>query len=222
MRQVTSKNDFEVPEVEDSRTETSEVRTRHVTFRIIGFLLPLLVLIAAVGVATWLMKTSPQAKPRPSVSSASLVDVTPVSYGQQQTVVQAMGTVIPAREIELKPRVSGEVIHISENLLPGGLFRAGEKMMKIDPTDYKLAERQLASEVIQAEADLSVEQGNQSIAKNEYELLGQVISEEDKDLVLRKPQLKSVRASLEATRAKWRRPHLIWHVRPLRRPLIRW
>jgi len=208
MSQIKSTHKFEVPKTEDLRTGAGETQGRHMSFSLFGILLPLMVMIAAGVVATWLMKTAPQAKPRPSVSNASLVEVKLVSYAAQKAVVQAMGTVTPAREIELKPRVSGEVIDISENLLPGGLFKTGEMIMKIDQTDYELAERQLASEVVQAESDLAVEQGNQSIAKNEYELLGQVVSEEDKDLVLRKPQLKSVRAFLEATRAKWEKARL--------------
>jgi len=183
-------------------TGADDVRNRRLFRRASAILLPLAILLAAGMAATWLMKTAPQAKPRPTIPNATLVEVMPVTYSSQPVVVHAMGIVSPAREIELKSRVSGEVIAVSENLLPGGLFQTGQTLLKIDPTDYELAERQLASEIVQAESELEVEQGNQLIAKNEYELLGQVVREEDLDLVLRKPQLKSVQAALEATRTK--------------------
>ena len=45
-------------------------------------------------------------------------------------------------------------------LAPGGHFRRGETLLKIDPTDYRLAVRQLATDVAKAESELQLEQGN--------------------------------------------------------------
>jgi len=50
-----------------------------------------------------------------------------------------MGTVVPAREVELKSRVTGEVIDISPEFIEGGLLKAGSLVLQIDTEDYKLA-----------------------------------------------------------------------------------
>jgi RND family efflux transporter MFP subunit len=165
-------------------------------------LLPVVVLAAGVAVAFWLMETSPQAKPRPKAQNATLVAVRTVDYGARQTVVSGMGTVAAARNVALKPEVSGKIVELSPNMIPGGLFRKGETLLKIDPTDYRLTVRQLATDVAKAESDLQIEQGNQLVAQKEYKLLGQTVSDVEKALMLRQPQLENLRATLEAAQAK--------------------
>ena len=164
--------------------------------------MPLAVVCVGGVAAGRLIQTAPHAKPRPPVRTAAMVETTPVSYSSENTTLTAMGTVCPALEVELKPRVSGEVISIGGNLLPGGLFRAGQTLLKLDPTDYRLAVRRLKSDAAKARADVKLEQGNQSIAQREYQLLGQVVADGDRELMLRKPQLDTVLASVEAVKAE--------------------
>ncbi len=125
-----------------------------------------------------------------------------VDYGPHQLVVSGMGTVAAARNVELKPQVNGEIIELNDNLVPGGHIRQGETLLKIDPTDYRLAVRQLTTDVAKAESDLQLEQGNQLIAQKEYKLLGETVSDQEKALMLRRPQLENLRATLEAAQAK--------------------
>jgi RND family efflux transporter MFP subunit len=163
--------------------------------------LPLCVLAAGALVAIVLVKTSPKAERKPPARQARLVEVQPIRFESQRTVVYAMGTVQPAREVELRPRVSGEIVAVSEEFLPGGRFLKGQTVLQIDPTDYELAVRQRESDVADAHSDLALELGQQSVAKREYELLGEKIAEEDRGLVLRQPQLEKVRAKVEAAEA---------------------
>ena len=165
-------------------------------------LIPLAVLAAGVITAFWLMETSPQAKPRPQVHNATLVSVKSVDFSPQQTVISGMGTVTAAHNVELKPQVSGEIIELNRNLVPGGHFRRGETLLTIDPTDYRLTVRQLTTDVAKAESDLQLEQGNQLVAQKEYKLLGETVSDVEKALMLRRPQLENLRATLEAAQAK--------------------
>ncbi len=165
-------------------------------------LLPLAVIAAGAGAALWLMETGPQAKPRPRTRNTTLVEYTTVDYGPQQTMISGMGTVTAARTVELKPQVSGEIIELNSNLVPGGHFRQGETLVKIDPTDYRLAVKQLTTDVAKAEADLQLEQGNQLVAQKEYTLLNQTVSDVEKALMLRQPQLANLRATLEAAQAR--------------------
>jgi RND family efflux transporter MFP subunit len=144
-----------------------------------------------------MLETGPVAAKKKPKRRARLVEVVPAEAVDVTTMVQAMGTVQPSREVVLLPRVSGEVIEVSERFVPGGRFDTGDVILRIDPRDYELMVKRRESELAAARADLELEQGNQEIARREYELLGEKISEEDRALVLRKPQLAKVRAQVE-------------------------
>jgi len=62
--------------------------------------------------------------------------------------------------------------------------------------------KQLESEVAKVEAELLLEQGNQLVSQKEFELLGESVSDEEKSLMLRQPQLESLRANLSAAKAR--------------------
>ncbi len=172
------------------------------TTGLLRILLPIIVVVISAFVAVWMMQSGPKAKPRAKTRNAVLVDVRAIELGSHTTTVSIMGTVKPQREVALKPRVSGEIIKVGENLIPGGRFNKGEELLAIDPSDYKLVVRQLASEVARVESDMQVELGRQRVAQKEYELLGESVSEAEKTLMLREPQLENNRALLEGTRAR--------------------
>lgn len=165
-------------------------------------LLPLTI-VACGGAITWyLLNNSPEAQPRKQPPSATLVEVKSIVSGPQKTFISGMGEVIPAREIQLRPRVSGEVIAIADDFIPGGFFAADELLLQIDPADYRLIIRQLESEVARVESDIAVEMGNQRIARREYALLDEAVSNEEKELILRKPQLEKLLAARELAQAQ--------------------
>ncbi len=165
-------------------------------------ILPLAVLGCGVAITMYLLNTSPEAKPQKRPPAATLVEIENVVAGPQKTFISAMGEVVPAREIELRSRVSGEIIAIAEDFIPGGYFSAGELLLQIDPADYRLIIRQLESEVARVESDIAVEMGNQRIAEKEYALLGEAVSREERDLILRKPQLEKLLAARELAQAQ--------------------
>jgi len=190
--------------------------------RAVRVLLVGVILAAAAGISYYWLTHRPIAQRRPPEGRATLVEVHPVRRDTQTIVVRALGTVVPARQVELAPRVGGEIVHISPEFVPGGRFDAGEVVARIDPKDFELAVRgheaerdkraaeleqragevtQRASDVVQAESELAIEMGQQSVAKREYELLGQVVRSEDEALVLRRPQLKIAQSACEAAKA---------------------
>ena len=168
---------------------------------LIRFLLPLLILAAGGSGAAYFLNNRPKARQRPAERRVALVEVMRLAPSRQRVVVRAMGTVRAARTIVLRPRVSGQVVQVSPELLPGGLFEAGQRLLQIDPKDYELAERQKAGDVAKAQCDLKLETGRQSVAKREYELLGQSVQQQDQELVLRKPQLAMAQAAVAAAEA---------------------
>ncbi len=114
-----------------------------------------------------------------------------------------MGQIMPAVQIELKSRVSGEIVKTAEDFVPGGYFRAGEPILHIDPEDYALAVRKQEAILQQAEADFKLEMGRQTIAKNELEILAKSTGKrlDDPALALREPQLATAKAELEKARS---------------------
>ncbi|QTA92751.1 efflux RND transporter periplasmic adaptor subunit [Desulfonema magnum] len=174
------------------------------------FILILLILAAGGFIAKTLIATKPSAKRKPVSIGAPLADVITVQPGAEQVKIIAMGTVVPAKEVVIQPQVSGHIVEISPELMPGGLFKAGDVLMRIDDRDYKIAADQRNAEVARAMMELKLEQGKQATAKREWELLGSEIAttKSGRDLVLRKPHLKKAVASLASARSSLKKAKL--------------
>lgn len=140
--------------------------------------------------------------------TAMLVEVTSAKRGDFRPAIIATGAVQPAEEVMLSPRVSGMVIRRSPAFVPGGFVRKGQTLLQIDPADYQNTLELRKSDLRQALAELSIEQGRQDVARQDYELLGDTLSEEKVALVLREPQLEAVKARVEAARAAVRQAEL--------------
>ncbi len=167
------------------------------------------ILLLAASVITVIRLTEPKAQ-RSSASkrTAMLVEVTQGERGTFQPEILVMGTVRPEKEIVLSPRVSGEIVSVSESFTPGGFVDEGEVLLQIDPADYEVILLQRKSELLQANAELELELGRQDLAKKDYKELEGTISSEYKPLVLREPQLNTARSRVEAAEAAVRRAQL--------------
>ncbi len=163
--------------------------------------LPVLVLAIGLLIGLAFVRSAPQAKRKPAVRQARLVEVVSASITNERVTLHAMGTVVPAREVDLVPRVSGQIIAVHDDFVPGGLFKEGTTIVKLDPVDFELAVRQMQSDVARAKGDLALEQGRQEVAQREFELLPELVSENDRTLVLREPQLEQVRATVASAEA---------------------
>lgn len=163
--------------------------------------LPAAIVLSAVGFYQHQMDTRPRAERRPPDRQSRLVTVETARLQTRAAVVNAMGTVRAATEITLTPEVSGIVVFMDPSVLPGGLVEAGEVLYRIDSRDNEAIVEQRQSEVARAELALRLEQGNQTVALQEYELLGDVIDEQDMELVLRTPHLEETRRALAAAKA---------------------
>jgi len=136
--------------------------------------------------------------------ASRLVEVDVVRRGDQEVRLRAMGTVMPANEAAISPRVAGTIVGQSASFVPGGFFDAGEFMVQIDRADYEQALVQRESDLARAEADLKIELGDQAVAEEELELLAVDIPEINRDLILRKPQVNRARAAVRSARASVR------------------
>ena len=165
-------------------------------------LISLIILLAGATLTILIFFTEPTAsRSGATKETAMLVDVTEAPKGTYQPTIKAMGTVVPSQDITLSPRVSGEIINRSDKFVPGGYVQKGEQLLQIDPADYKNSLQQRKSELQQAISDLNIEMGRQKVAQQDYQLVEDSLTEENKALVLRKPQLDAAKSNVQSARA---------------------
>jgi len=191
----------EITSVKQNRQEKPHSILRMLVLGSIKILVSVLIIAGAIAIYRYQIRTSPRLGRKKPPPQPKLVQVIPVQQDDCMTKVIADGIVMPAQKVVLRPQVMGQIVNVSSDVIPGGIVRAGQKLIEIDHRDYEILVRQRKSDVAKALRDLKVEEGNQAVAKQEYELLGEIISEEDRELVLREPQLASMKAAQESAKA---------------------
>lgn len=175
-------------------------------WRVLRVVLPMLVCLLLLGAAAGALYVIYRSEPTAQIEgatrkTAALVDTTIVKRGTYRPELVVLGNVQPAREIMLASRVAGEVLDLDTRFVPGGEVQAGQPLVMIDPADYKNTLTLRRSELKQAQAELKIEEGRQAVARMELETLGKEVSKENRALVLREPQIASIRAQVKAARA---------------------
>lgn len=160
------------------------------------------ILGASVAAVIIINRTEPTAqKDNSSRKSAALVETVTVERGTYSPRLVVLGTVQAAQDIMLSPRVGGQVIQMSPKLVPGGMVRAGDLLLRLDPADFENALSISRSELAQAEASREIEQARQRLAEKELKLLEGSIDEVNRSLVMREPQIASIEAEVAAAKA---------------------
>ncbi len=167
------------------------------------------ILGAGILITVLIFNTEPEAKREgASIETAMLVDVLPVEKGTFEPVIVATGTVQPVEDVNLSPLVSGQVIRRDPSFTPGGFVKKNQVLLQIDPSDYRNTLELRRGEYMQSQTTLDTEMGRQQIAEQDLELIAgdslfgdNPLSEEERQLVLRKPQLNAVKANIGAAKA---------------------
>lgn len=173
-------------------------------------IIPIVVVVAAAVGAKAMMDTAPKPRKKKPVVIMPTVEVAVFEPGSHEVRLEVMGTVMAAHEISLESQVSGEIVSTSENFIPGGYFKQGQEILRINPEDYKLALSEIEAQVADAEYNLRVEQGHQNVAGREWDLLKKSSkgTDQEAELALRKPHLKKAKADLAAAKAKLKQARL--------------
>ncbi|NHE58813.1 efflux RND transporter periplasmic adaptor subunit [Cyclobacterium plantarum] len=146
--------------------------------------------------------TAPEAEMEgASKTTAMLVDVVQAEKGDFSPTVVATGIVQPATDISLSNQVGGEITRIAPQFLPGAYVNKGDLLLQINPADFENTLMLRKSDLALAESNYKVELGRQDVAQKDYELIGDELSVENRDLVLRKPQLEAAKANVAAAEA---------------------
>lgn len=161
-------------------------------------LIIVIILAVGVGVAVFLKKTAPKAQKVAPVKQAQLVQVQPVKRGDSQAKIYSYGTVVAARSVVLKSQVSGQVVEMNPQFDLGACLAAGTTVVQIDPRDYRLAVEKQQAAVNNAQAGLNLEQGQQDVARQEWQMFRQQEegASEPPPLALRAPYLLQAQAQI--------------------------
>jgi RND family efflux transporter MFP subunit len=178
--------------------------------RVVVSIVACLLLIAGAGGASYLIFASePTAQSEGATRrSAALVETIVAERGTYRPTLQVLGVVEAASDVILSPRVGGQIIALEPAFVPGGIVEKDQPLLHIDPADFERELTARKSELLQVEAELAIEEGRQIVAREEFELLGEEIDPENRSLVLREPQIASIRARLQAAQAAVERAEL--------------
>ncbi len=189
--------------------KTSPKGPRFLLGFLIKFIIPAVILLAAVGFTKHQMDTRPQAQRKKPPRQKRLVTVEPARQENRTATIDIpMGPVMPAQQVTLTPEVTGVVLALDPAVIPGGLVKTGQVLLNIDPRNYLSVLELRQSERARSYLNFKLEQGSQKIAQQEYELLAEEIRADERELVLRQPHLASTKAALDATEAGVKRAQL--------------
>lgn len=162
-----------------------------------------LLLFSASAVLVWIIySTEPTAqKEGATKKSPMLVDVVAVERADYTPTIKAMGVVKAAQQIDLKSQVSGQVVAVSENFIPGNFLSKGEWLIKLDQRDYEFALLHAESRLVQAESSYAIEMGEQARASKALGIHDKKVSAENQALILREPQLRRIEAVVKAAKS---------------------
>jgi RND family efflux transporter MFP subunit len=118
------------------------------------FWVPVLIsVISAIGAFT-LVATAPSVDYKEPARAIPTVRTIP---GQTETLrysVRSQGTVAPRTEADLVPEISGRVVWVSPSLAPGGFFKEGEPLLRVEPRDFELAVKRQRAALKRATSEL--------------------------------------------------------------------
>ncbi len=165
---------------------------------------PLAVIAIGAYGATILFDRKPEPTRKKVEAIATLVETIVPTPGDGMAEIIAYGTVEPNRVLTLQTQVGGLVVGLNEALQPGGIVKAGERLLTIDDRDYQLLVRQREADVANASVALQLEEARRHVAEREWELLGDSVESSDigRELARRGPQQLEKEAMLLAATSR--------------------
>ncbi len=129
---------------------------------------PIAVLLAGILIVKGLAAARPEPEKTEDETRLVSLYVDEARAEFVQVKVETQGEVRPKTEIDLIPQVSGRIVEMSENFNDGASFRAGDLLLKIDDTDYRLALARAEASVAQAQTELERQLATKDIKEREW------------------------------------------------------
>jgi len=112
------------------------------------------ILAAGIVLLTGLVATAPDVAREARPERVWAVDVVTAEMRDHRPLTRFAGTVVPSRSLELRPMVGGTVAEMSANLVNGGVVRAGDTLLTLDPVDHELHLKRATASLEEAKARL--------------------------------------------------------------------
>lgn len=192
------------PSTTEPASDPPEAARPSIVARIFAVLIPAVICLAGAGLAAVLVATRPTAERAAPEQAGLPVRVETLQPTDERVVVRAQGQVIAARQVIMQPELSGRVTWMSPELVPGGRFRAGDTLVRIDARDYRTALEQQQAQIENSNLSVTTEESRRLIAEREWALLERernAASEAGRQLALREPQVRAAQASLRAAQS---------------------
>ena len=158
------------------------------------------VLLVAVSTVVAMNLTKKDAEKREMEVQRPLIKVVEAFPEAVSFDVESRGTVQPHTETTLVAEVSGRVVEVSPVLCAGGVFDAGELLLRLDDGDYRASLMGAEAEVARCEVKLLQEKALAEQALRDWTALGRDPADAG-ILVLREPQLKEAEADVQSAQA---------------------
>ena len=157
------------------------------------------ILVGAVFVSSLIgrMKPPPETKDLPD--SAPLVSTMILESYDASFRIGSQGTVRPRTETVLSAEISGAIVSISPKFIAGGVFRKGEELLRIDPTNYTVAVDRARAMLAQRRIEFDGAEKLRSQgyrAESEYASAAAALAAAKADLVNAERNLERTRISL--------------------------
>lgn len=176
---------------------------------IIQLALSMLIIGGAILGGKFIISHKKVAQKSENVSIPPIVEVLRAKKAILPVFIKATGTVVPSKEVIIKPQVGGEIIWISSKCAPGKFVEKGDILFKIDSQQYKMAVENQKGQLAKTVFEFDLEKGRQIVARREWQLVGSKNKHlAAEDLALRKPHLANVEASLKSARSALARAEL--------------
>lgn len=160
-------------------------------------LLPAGVIAVALLVALLLSSNErPLAQGDGTERELPIVEVLRLAPAEHSFTVETHGMVTPVHATSLRSEVSGRVIEVSDHFRTGRFFRKGEVLLRVDPTDYRVALKVAEAELAKSRARQVQEEALAKEARAQWKA-----RKDAPALALREPFVAEARANVDAAAA---------------------
>jgi RND family efflux transporter MFP subunit len=122
--------------------------------RLFKTVVPIVMLAAAAFGGYMLWQTRPEVAAKPARELSRTVAAVTVEYRDIRPSMRLYGSIVAGREVDLRPLVAGRIVEIGESFADGGILRAGDLIIAIDPFDVQADAAEFRARVAEAVARL--------------------------------------------------------------------
>ncbi len=162
--------------------------------------MPMIIIGMVVAIIAYMFLSQPEPRKRPRFERPVIVETMTVSEQDFQVYIETYGNIEAKTSGDLVSQVSGIIIEVSPKLESGRGFLKGDVLAKVDDKDYRIETTIAQAELANAQLALEQEKALAEQAKRDWNKINP--NKQASSLVLRKPQVASAQAKLDAAKAR--------------------